>query len=255
MKIVTFNIRYAWSEPDGINGFLNRAGQIIYKIRNEQPDVVCFQEATAENKEFLENTLTEYLFVFNQRNSDFNGEGLMTAINKKTMSLLGLDFFWLSDTPYVAGSCLREKTCPRVCQVLFLKRNADSKIFRIYNNHLDSESEYSRINGIKLVLKRICEDMDKINTPFFILGDFNALPDSETVNYCRNNGIIKTVDLTGDIGGTFHNFGRLENPDKIDYIFTDEKTAAGKPEIKVWRDSNYGVYLSDHYPVEADVEI
>lgn len=25
MKIVTFNIRYAWSEPDGINGFLNRA--------------------------------------------------------------------------------------------------------------------------------------------------------------------------------------------------------------------------------------
>ena len=32
---------------------------------------------------------------------------------------------------------------------------------------------------------------------------------------------MKTVDITKEIGGTWHDFGRLETPIKIDYIFTD----------------------------------
>lgn len=43
MKIVTFNLRCPWEDPDGINGFINRAGRIVNKIRTEMPDVICFQ--------------------------------------------------------------------------------------------------------------------------------------------------------------------------------------------------------------------
>lgn len=93
MKIVTFNLRCPWEDPDGINGFINRVGRIVNKIRTEMPDVICFQEATEKNRDFLEDALADYFFICNQRNSNFDGEGLMTAINKKTVSILGLDFF------------------------------------------------------------------------------------------------------------------------------------------------------------------
>lgn len=251
MKIVTFNLRCPWEDPDGINGFINRVGRIVNKIRTEMPDVICFQEATEKNRDFLEDALAEYFFICNQRNSNFDGEGLMTAINKKTVSILGLDFFWLSDSPYTPGSRFEiQSDFPRICQSLILRSRSNGKIFRIYNNHLDHESDTARISGIKLVFKKIAEDLKKLNAPFFILGDFNALPDSETINYCNNNTILKTVDITKEIGGTWHDFGRLEAPIKIDYIFTDTETAQREIKLKVWTDQSSGIFLSDHYPIE-----
>lgn len=210
MQIVTFNLRCVWDEPDGINGFINRAGQIITKIKKEKPDVICFQEATPQTYRFLEEVLPDYVFLFNQRQSNFAGEGVMTAVNRKTVGVLGLEFFWLSDTPYVAGSRFAiQSEFPRICQSLILKNNRSGKLFRVYNTHLDHISDEARICGIKLIISKIKEDCEKFDMPYFLLGDFNALPNSETIKYCKENSFLKMVDLTENSGGTFHNFGRL----------------------------------------------
>ncbi len=263
-KIVSFNLRCVW-ENDAGNNFLSRAGGIINRINSEKPDVIGFQEATDQNIAFLKSVLSDYDIFFNQRNSDYTGEGVATAIKRNSFDLLALDFFWLSNTPFVAGSRYAiQSPCPRICQCLLIKRRCDRKMFWVYNNHLDHESDEARILGIKQVLARVAEDNNKISAPLFILGDFNADPDSETIKFCNNYEDVKITDITAESGVSFHNFGGYQNAPlpaaegeqagiKIDYIYTDLETAEKVTSITKWTDERRGVFLSDHYPLCAEI--
>jgi endonuclease/exonuclease/phosphatase family metal-dependent hydrolase len=56
------------------------------------------------------------------------------------------------------------------------------------------------------------------------------------------------VDTTESLGGTFHNYGRITEKWKIDYVFAS-------PTLRVLRSAVVedegvdGVYISDHQPV------
>ena len=256
LKIVSFNLRCVWN-GDGVNCFPNRAAGILLKIWAEKPDVIGFQEGTEENMAFLRENLKGYDIIYNQRNADFGGEGLAVAVRTETVTLLGVDFFWLSETPDVPGSRYAiQSDCPRICQCLLLKKNDTKQLFRVYNNHLDHISDSARILGIKQVMERVAQDSTKFGTvPGFILGDFNAEPGSETIEYCDNYKPYPIKDLTAGMEGTFHDFGRLEQPVKIDFIYTDVKTAEKPYTVTRWTDERCGVYLSDHYPVCLEIEV
>ncbi|MBO5670474.1 MAG: endonuclease/exonuclease/phosphatase family protein [Clostridia bacterium] len=255
LKIVSFNLRCVW-DGDGVNCFPNRAAGILLKIWAEKPDVIGFQEGTEENVAFLRENLKGYDIIYNQRDADFGGEGLAVAVRTETVTLLGVDFFWLSETPDVPGSRYAiQSDCPRICQCLLLKKNDTKQLFRVYNNHLDHVSDSARILGIKQVMERVAADSTKFGTvPGFILGDFNAEPGSETIEYCDNYKPYPIKDLTAGMEGTFHDFGRLEEPVKIDFIYTDVKTAEKPYTVTRWMDERCGVYLSDHYPVCLEIE-
>jgi len=256
LKIVSFNLRCVW-DGDGVNCFPNRAAGILLKIWAEKPDVIGFQEGTEENVAFLRENLKGYDIIYNQRNADFGGEGLAVAVRTETVTLLGVDFFWLSETPDVPGSRYAiQSECPRICQCLLFKKNDTKQLFRVYNNHLDHISDSARILGIKQVMERVAQDSTKFGTvPGFILGDFNAEPGSETIEYCDNYKPYPIKDLTAGMEGTFHDFGRLEQPVKIDFIYTDAKTAEKPYTVTRWMDERCGVYLSDHYPVCLEIEV
>lgn len=264
-KIVSFNLRCVWGE-DGQNNFLSRAGGIIDKIYKESPDVIGFQEATDKNIAFLRRALPTYTIYFNQRDDDFGGEGVATAVKNGSLGLLSLDFFWLSETPYIPGSRYKiQSPCPRVCQCLLFKR-PNGELLRVYNNHLDHESDEARILGIGQVLRRIKEDVEKYPSAFFVLGDFNAVPDSKTVQFCKNSTEPRMVDLTEKSGGTYHEFGTLDPKKypkaegeypafKIDYIFADAKTAQKPFKLEKWTKEHRGVFLSDHYPLCVEIDL
>ena len=174
----------------------------------------------------------------------------------ETVTLLGLDFFWLSETPDVPGSRYAiQSECPRICQCLLFKVNETGKLFRVYNNHLDHISDSARILGIKQVMERVAADSKKFDAPIFVLGDFNAEPGSETIEYCDQYKPYPIQDLTAHIEATFHDFGRAKPPVKIDYIYVDAKTAKKPHTVTRWMDERCGVYLSDHYPVALSIEI
>lgn len=257
LKIVSYNLRSVWN-GDGANAFPNRAGGILEKIREEKPDVICFQEGIELSIAFLRRHLKpDYDIIYNQRDADFGGEGLAVAVRTETVTLLGVDFFWLSETPYEPGSRYAiQSNCPRICQCLLFKKNDTKQLFRVYNNHLDHISDSARILGIKQVMERVAQDSTKFGTvPGFILGDFNAEPGSETIEYCDNYKPYPIKDLTAGMEGTFHDFGRLEQPVKIDFIYTDAKTAEKPYTVTRWMDERCGVYLSDHYPVCLEIEV
>ncbi len=256
MKFVTFNLRSVWI-GDGINGFLHRAGMILDKIDRELPDVICFQEAIPNHAQFLEKHMPDYYLVYNGRDAARRGEGLAIAVRKETVEVLGQDCFWLSPTPNIPGSRYPiQSACPRICQAALLRMKGSDEPFYVYNNHLDHISDSARIQGIGQVLARVQADSEKCRLPVFIAGDFNALPDSETIQYCEHYEPFPLEELTKSCRSlaTFHNFGKKEGPYQIDYIYADCETAKRNFTVTPWLDELDGIFLSDHYPILIEIE-
>lgn len=254
MKIVTFNLKCVWHDSEG-RGFDRRADAVLRKIHSADPDVIAFQEGTLEIINSVREGLPEYDIVFAQRDSDLGGEGLATAYCRGAFELLTLDRFWLSPQPDVPGSKFKNQShCPRICQCSLLRRKSDGFLFRVYNVHLDHKSEEACRLGIEVVLKRIEKDRKSLSLPLFLLGDYNMTPDSDVVRRC-SDGDSDLVDLTGGATGTYHDFGRENPPLKIDYIFSDKTTAEKLQSVQLWTEEENGLTLSDHYPVEAVLDI
>lgn len=253
LKVTTFNIRNQWI-GDGINGFIHRQGMVADKIRREKPDVICFQECIPQIAESLKVCLPEYTFIFNGRCKGFTGEGLCIAFLNNTIELCGLECFWLSPTPYIPESKDEESICPRICQRAMLKQKNSENIYNIYNVHLDLTPEI-RLIQIKELFERIVDAQQKYEIPFFIMGDFNAEPTEETIRYIINNSNFAIKNLTHNIGYTFHGYNvpdvKLE---KIDYIFFSADFEYNY-SIEAWKDEIDGIYLSDHYPICATIEL
>lgn len=248
LKLVSFNIRCIYDTVDGNNNFIYRKAGIAAKIAQEKPDVLCFQEVTPPIAADLKTMLPEYTLLFNQRGAKYDGEGLAFALRDETVSLVTLNSFWLSETPYVAGSRYQHQSdCPRICQTAVIK-GCDGTVFRVSNNHLDHMDEKARVLGIEQVLRYMQLQSKTYPMPCFILGDFNARPESVVLTTCETAGF---TDLTRNIGGTFHDYGRCD-PVKIDYVLADK---AYPFTFEKWEDCENGVYLSDHYPLSVTIAL
>jgi endonuclease/exonuclease/phosphatase family metal-dependent hydrolase len=250
VKIVTFNLRCQWIN-DGINGFIHRAGFIYDKVRKELPAVICFQEVIPASLELLKKMLPEYEFFGQYRSKNYDGEGLFTAVLKDGFECVAFETFWLSPTPYVAGSRFEKQSeCPRVCIMTKIRNKATGELFRTFNVHLDHVSDEARVLGLDCVVDFINSYNQKQALPVVLLGDFNAFPDSETIKHCEACGFLK--ELTKEVCGTFHGFGQTSQ--KIDYIYTTEEFALRCESAKKWEDVHEGIFLSDHYPVCVEIK-
>jgi len=253
LKVVTFNLRCN-VKVDEFNMFDNRKGLILAKIDEEKPDIIGFQEMTPYMRRFLVSHLPEYHIVGRSRSDDYTGEHVDIAYRRDTLEVFGLDFFWLSPTPYIPGSRYEDQSgCPRITTSGIFKHKDLKTPFRFINTHLDHIGESARVLGMGQILNKLTEENAKFRLPTFITGDFNARPESDTLNLVREYKDMPLVDLTDKLETTFHSYGKKSA--KIDYILTDENTAKGFVETKVWDDCNFGLYLSDHYPVEAIIEL
>jgi endonuclease/exonuclease/phosphatase family metal-dependent hydrolase len=127
-------------------------------------------------------------------------------------------------------------------------------MLRLYNIHLDHISDFARIEGIQCVLAQ----MKRINettfvAPTLILGDYNAKPESETIRFCKEHTEPVIKDMTAHIENTCHDYGKTVQ--KIDYIFVTEDIVNAVIGSDIWDTCFSGIYLSDHYPVYADIDL
>ena len=251
VKIVSFNLRCVW-KGDGINAFIFRAGMIYDKIMREMPDVLAFQEMTIDHLDLLKRMLPEYVFCGQFRSKNYAGEGIFTAVRKDVWDVIAYESFWISPTPYVPGSRFEDQSdCPRICAVTQIRHTKTGKMLRLYNIHLDHISEKARVLGTEATLEFIRAYNEKDTLPSVILGDFNAIPSSEAI--ALMNAQPDLCDVTADIPFTFHNYGKEQL--KIDYIFLSRSLADKVVDVAAWTDEKSGIYLSDHYPVCATLEI
>lgn len=247
MKIVTYNLRVDLT-GDGVNSFTNRKGHVIDKIETEMPDVIGFQEVTPSMLAYLSRKLTDYTIIGCGRAHDYLGEHNPVAFNKNKYELIHLDMTWLSDTPYVPGSRFEiQSRWPRIITHTILRPIGEGEPFHMYNTHLDHVSSEARQKGAARLIEKIEEDQRTHPFPLLITGDFNALPESGEIKMLSE----RFINLTSGVGVTFHDFG-CGALGQIDYIFTEGFCAVSEP-VK-WTEEWNRVFLSDHYPVQIDVE-
>ena len=245
IKLATFNIRCDYNQ-DGINCFSNRKPLILKKIIQEQTHVICFQEVLPHVAVWLKENLTDYYIIGCGRSSSLEDEQTSIAYQKGKYNLISMETFWLSETPSQPGSRYPQQSiCPRACTEAVLQNLQTKELFRIINIHLDHEGSKARLLGLGQIFQKLKAEKGFHDIPVLLAGDFNAFPDSEEMQIMKEYPRFR--DMTELAGGTFHDYGNLSEPEKIDYIYAEDKLCSCG--IEKWMDCSEGVYLSDHYPL------
>ena len=249
MKFVTFNLRYD-CKTDGINNFSCRQPLILRVIGEERPDVICFQEVLPHMADWLKESLTEFYVVGCGRGEHLDGEQMSVAFRKAEYQLLEMRTFWLSETPAVPGSRYPDQSiCPRTCTDAVLMEQSSGQVFRVMDTHLDHEGKGARKQGLLQILRQMETEPFFSDAPVILAGDFNAKPDSEELAPLSETPGLTVV--TKDIGITWHGYGLTDRPAQIDYIVL--RGGASCVSVRKWTHEENGVFLSDHYPVCAEI--
>ncbi|MDA3732195.1 hypothetical protein PBV87_11940 [Niameybacter massiliensis] len=164
--------------------------------------------------------------------------------------MISMNTFWLSEAPQVPGSRYEKQSmCPRTCTEMVLQDIETKEILRVFNTHLDHEGSEARVLGMTQILTYIQQITLFKDATIILTGDFNAYSSDLEVTMISEVG--KLVDLTSDLEGTYHDFGRVKENEKIDYIFSSPHVVC--EEKGLWTDEYNGVFLSDHYPVFVEM--
>lgn len=250
LKIFTFNVRVCVDK--GANDFDLRKHRIVELIGNEKPDIVGFQEATDRMREELAAMLDGYFVVGCGREKNYRGESAAVAFRADKFELLKLDNFWLSATPYIAGSRYGEdqSNCPRITTAALLVEKSGGKPFWFINTHLDHIGSTARLLAATQLMQFISQQKE----PCILTGDFNAGPSAKEIRAFGDNAHLGLIDCTANISGTFHDYGKMEKMSKIDYIFTNMPCDVSK-SFAYPDEAPNGTYYSDHLPVCAFIEV
>jgi endonuclease/exonuclease/phosphatase family metal-dependent hydrolase len=260
IKVMTLNIRYD-NPGDSINTWSDRASQVSNFILNEEPDIIGMQEVLESQYEVLDSVLPEYTSI-GVGSSDGAKEGEMNPIffRKEKFDMVRNLTFWLSDTPEVQGSIGWESSLPRIVTWMELVDKNSHEHFFFFNTHFAYDSDSARIMSSKILLSSV----EKISEgfPFIITGDFNMPPTS--TGYKILTGPAESVPLFKDAYSisekrpsgpsyTFNGFFDKPGTDRIDYIFVKNGMKVLEHKTIVKKDK--GIFISDHWPVEATVQL
>jgi len=260
IKVMTFNVRYD-NPRDSINAWPNRASQVCNFILNEKPDILGMQEVLWSQYEVLDSVLSDYTSIGVGRDDGVKG-GEMNPIffRNERFDMARTITFWLSDTPDIPGSKGWGASLPRIVTWIELVEKDSHEHFFYFNTHFAHDSDSARIMSSKILLSEVEKISDGF--PFIISGDFNMLPNS--TGYFKLTGPDESVPLLSDSytisekrpSGTSYTFnGFSDNPGhgRIDYIFV--KYGMKVLEHKTIIKKENGIYISDHWPVEAVVTL
>ena len=260
IKVMTLNVRMD-TPYDSINAWPNRAEIVCDFLKDEKPDLLGMQEVLLHQYEALDSALEDYMSIGVGRNDGAkSGEMNPIFFRKERFDLVRTITFWLSETPDIPGSQAWGANLPRIVTWAELVDRNNSEHLFFFNTHFAHDSDSARVMSSKMLLNKV--DTIASGFPFIITGDFNMLPTSN--GYAILTGPAESVPLLQDSYGisekrpygpeyTFNSFSDMGGSGRIDYIFVKEgmKVLDHRTTIKKER----GVYISDHWPVEAIVSL
>ena len=251
ITVVSANVRCLSPEDLFKKSWFYRAPLLVQTLKSAAPDIIGFQEVTPVHKQYLDKALRSFGSVLLYRDDSLIHESCPIYYSESKFDLIDKGGFWLSETPDVMskgwGAAFN-----RVCSYVILAQKTDGKQLVVFNTHLDNVSEEARINGIKLVLRKI-EQFGGM--PSIIMGDFNTGENTETYRAAVslfNDAKYQTEDT--DSGATYQGYGQSLNDENLDY-FMLSKTGIETLSYKVLRDTYDGVYPSDHFPIRLDMKL
>lgn len=230
LKVITINMRMS---GEMVNYDM---APFVEFIRAENPDFVALQEVDYMT---VRNKMQDVVTILGAELGMFPlfGRAMAYTSGSYGVGILSKYPFMNSKTIVVNPTGSRE---PRSCSFIDVKLPS-GKVVRLGATHLDTSNSQVQIS----MVGKVVEVMNTQNLPNLLLGDFNAQPGGETINYCK----IFWDDLSSESGLTFPYPNATS---KIDFIMGYPKGAWSTKSIRTVRD---GISFTDHCPIVAEVEL
>lgn len=255
IKILTYNVR-AFNIYDWVR-FKGAQDSILRFIKNEDPDIICFQEYyTQEKGVFSTSDLYESL-----KNTPYRH--VYYTIGEGQNSNYGIATF--SSYPIVGKGVTRFEDSYNIS--IYSDINVHGDTLRIFNNHLQSVhlnfEDYTFLDSLRYNEQQLNEILDishrlknafvkraqqadlislKISEspyPVIICGDFNDTPVSYTYRKIKSSLSDSFVEAGSGFGSTY---AGIFTSFRIDYILHhSDMTSIFTKRVRL--------KLSDHYPV------
>ncbi len=259
INIMTYNLKFA--SPTYEPTWDVRREMQVDMIQQYSPDIIGTQEGLKEQIDYLQDHLPEYVVIGEGRQGGDDDEHMAIFYKRDKFRLREMGSFALSETPKVIGSGPdvnpRIVTWARFAVINKPKKGERSLYPEDYRGHWENTQEFyvfnthffdgksaglARLNAAKLVMEKI-KQLNRFGNwtkerPLFLMGDFNALPDSNV--YKIFVGKEKTEDplLLKDC---------IEGGSGIDWILYK-----GNVKVLDYERVDYnvkGVNPSDHKPI------
>ncbi len=262
INVMTFNLRYD-GPNDGENSWVHRKDGVTKTILLNNVDILGAQEVLHNQLIDLEKALPDYTWIGVGREDGIEkGEYSPIFYNHNKFTEIGSGYFWLSQTPFAAGSKGWDAACERIATWAKLKDNASGIVFFVLNTHFDHIGQVAREESVKLILDKINLYTRKQQLPTLVLGDFNATPTSTVVKMITDK--TNPLHLTDarlaapKVSGpawSFHDFGRVPvaKRELIDYVFV--RNNVNVLLYEVIDNTKGGTYTSDHCAVVVKVKL
>lgn len=242
--------------------------QMLGLINNYNPDVACFQEMVASDKNpnainniegFMKELNMPYYYYSYNSKIDYDNDhrfGIIILskfplVNKMTVSYSPNDY----NSIFQYADMVKNGDTFRLFNIhLQSLRFTDNDRRYIENPEIDEETNFKESKSILSKLKqgflkrqlqsdRIKKEMNQSPYPVIVCGDFNDVPNSyayKTIGKGLKNAFVEKGTGMG------RTFSHMSPTLRIDNIFTDERFLI-EQYVRVNRK------ISDHYPVIADM--
>lgn len=251
IRAMSFNVRYRNNNVDYENGWDHRKRAIPAMLEDVRPDVMGTQEITDDQIAYLDEKAPQYRHVGIFREADGKKECASLYYNAETAELLDWGGFHLSQTPSVP-SLGWDAAVKRTAVWGHLKMKDSKKEFFFVTTHLDHKGQQARVKGLEMILDTLSV-LNPKKLPCILVGDLNCTIDNPALE--RISQEMKNARLTAsssDPKYAFNGFGLSWTGD-IDHIWY--KGFRRCPNFKVVSRKYLHInYISDHYPIYADLE-
>ncbi len=253
MRIMTFNIRCG---DVGEDSWQSRIGIVAKTMWDSESDSIGVQEAHPGWMRALRRKLKEkYAYVGVGRDNGKNrGEYSAVFYLKDKYNVLDSGTFWLSQTPD-KPSYGWDAVCKRVCTWVLLENKETKQKYVHMNSHFDHRGVEARTKSVDMIVEKAKTFGD---IPVVFTADMNVPQNSENYTQFMESGVFADTKFTAPDTMDYCTYHDAE-PEKhgvesvIDYIMTNSHFEASV--YKILTDGINGRFVSDHYPVYADVKI
>ena len=258
LTVMTFNVRFD-NPADGENRWEARIPIVRTYMEEAAPDIVGMQEVLVNQIEDLLDIMPGYAYVGTGRDDGrTGGEYSPIYYREDRFNLRDHGQFWLSETPEVPGSRSWDAAITRIVTWAALEDRQSGKTIYAFNTHFDHRGVQARLNSIELMAERITEIAG--DKPVITVGDFNIRKESDDYKFMvstfadrnglTNAELISEAPVTG-AESTFNGFRTDIEPRVIDFIFVDGNFSVSSYRVDEVMEN--GIFISDHWPVVAEV--
>lgn len=260
LHIMTYNLRVP--VDSGWKAWGHRIDHIDWFFHKEQPTIMGTQEAHAWQVAQLMDKIRarfgdRYRAIKRGVYADGHGAGNGIVYDSTRLQLLDHGYWWLSNTPNVAGSKSWGNEQPRMMIWAKFRDRRTGRDFAHINTHFDHKSAESRNKSATLVKDKLAG----FGTPVVVTGDFNAEPGSPVHDKMVAGGthdswgsaekkLTKGWNTTNGWSTALRETGH-----RIDWIIGTAAVDFMQAGVNHWYPHDHLHVASDHWPYQVKARL